>query len=304
MTTAGRTQRRRLERKRTDPSVVRVRLEDPDGNTRWATAYLSDINEGGVGLSLMTPLKVGAVVLLRGSFGEGQSEVQIEADVRWCTERTGGVFQVGLELATARAARARSERQEAISEVVSEDPAELDCYEIMQLHPKADADTIHRVHRILAERYHPDAPDTGNPEMFMRIAVAARILCDPEKRAKYDARYHAAQKLQWKTFDQSHATTGAQAEISKRKSILGLLYAKTVDNPERASMTAFEIEEVLGCPREHLQAALWYLKGKGFIAGGNSSPYSITIEGFDEVESHSRPEVKPQEDLEPVARGS
>lgn len=296
-------QRRRLERKRTDPSVVRVRLQDQDGNTRWATAYLSDINEGGVGLSLMTPLKVGAVVLLRGSFGEDQSEVQIEADVRWCTERTGGVFQVGLELASARAARARSERQEVNSDVVSEDPEDLDCYEIMQLHPKADPDTIHRVHRILAERYHPDTPGTGNSEMFMRVAIAARTLCDPEKRAKYDARYHASQKPQWKIFDQSQATTGPQAELSKRKGILSTLYARTVHDPERASITLLELEELLGCPREHLQAALWYLKAKGFIAGGDNSPYSITIEGFDEVESHSRPEAKPQMDLEPVARG-
>ena len=61
----------------------------------------------------------------------------------------------------------------------------------MQLSPKANADTIHRVHRILAQRYHPDTPDTGNAEMFIRVTAAARILSDPEQRAKYDARYHA-----------------------------------------------------------------------------------------------------------------
>ena len=62
----------------------------------------------------------------------------------------------------------------------------------MQLNPKADGDTIHRVHRILAQRYHPVTPDTGNAEMFIRLTAAARILSDPEKRARYDVRYHAS----------------------------------------------------------------------------------------------------------------
>src|ERR1700676_4320905 len=157
----------------------------------------------------------------------------------------------------------------------------------MQLNPRADADTVHRVHRILAQRYHPDTPNTGNSELFIRFNAAAQILADPERRAKYDARYRATKQLQWKIFDQAEASLGPQAEKSKRRGILGLLHAKTLHNPERASMTAVEFEELLGCPREHLQAAFWYLKGKGQIVRGDNGPYSITGLGFDEIESHS-----------------
>ena len=285
-------QRRQTNRKRVDPSVVRVRLKDQAGNARWATAYLRDVSEEGVGLSLMTPLQVGSMVVIRGTFGEGRTDVQLQADVKWCQEENGGVFQVGLELTNGQGARTRNERREAEPPLgdtapFTEDPEQLDCYEIMQLSPKATADTIHRVHRILAQRYHPDTPDTGNAEMFIQVTAAARILSDPEQRAKYDARYQATRQLHWKIFDQAEASLGPQAERAKRKGILGLLYTKAAHDIERASMTAVDFEEILGCPREHLQAALWYLKGKGYIQRGDNGRYTITVLGFDEMESQS-----------------
>ena len=286
-------QRRQTNRKRTDPSVVRVRFQDQAGTARWATAYLRDVTPEGVGLSLMTPLQIGSQVVIRGTFGEGRTDVQLQADVRWCAEEAGGIYQVGLELTTGQSPpRGRNERRESEpppgdATRCSADPEQLDCYEIMQLSPKASADTIHRVHRILAQRYHPDTPDTGNSEMFIRVTTAARILSDPEQRAKYDARYHATQQLHWKIFDQAEAALGPQAERAKRKGILGLLYAKATHDIERASMTAGDFEEILGCPREHLQAALWYLKGKGYIQRGDNGRFSITVAGFDEMESQS-----------------
>jgi hypothetical protein len=106
-------QRRQTNRKRADSSVVRVRLKDKAGNPRWATAYLRDVTEEGVGLSLMTPLEIGSMVVLRGTFGEGRADVQLQADVKWCTAETGGVYQVGLELKTGQGARAKNERREA-----------------------------------------------------------------------------------------------------------------------------------------------------------------------------------------------
>jgi hypothetical protein len=268
-------------------------LQDSAGNPRWATAYLRDMTEEGIGLSLMTPLQIGATVVLRGTFGDGRPDAQVQADVKWCVEEGGGVYQVGLELKNGPGARGRNERRDAEppppsgATVSSEDPEQMDCYEIMQLSPKASADTIHRVHRMLAQRYHPDTPDTGNAEMFIQVTAAARILSDPERRAKYDARYHATRQVQWKIFDQAQAALGPEAEKIKRRGILGLLYAKAAHDIERAGMTAVEFEDLLGCPREHLQAALWYLKGKGFIQRSDNGRFTITVAGFDEIESQS-----------------
>jgi hypothetical protein len=93
---------RRTKRQRRDPSVVKVRLQDQKGNPRWVIAYLSDVSEGGAGLALMTPLEIGSKVVIQGNFGDNQTDAQLEAEVRWRTQGSGGVFNVGLALVGSR----------------------------------------------------------------------------------------------------------------------------------------------------------------------------------------------------------
>src|SRR5262249_2245356 len=64
----------------------------------------------------------------------------------------------------------------------------VDYYELLQLSPHADDDTIHRVFRHLAKRHHPDAQAGGDPERFKRLLDAYKVLSDPALRATYDAR--------------------------------------------------------------------------------------------------------------------
>ena len=52
----------------------------------------------------------------------------------------------------------------------------LDYYEILQISPNAEAETIHRVFRILAARFHPDNPETGDSGKFIRLAKAYEVL--------------------------------------------------------------------------------------------------------------------------------
>jgi len=93
----GPDNRRRNSRKRSDASVVRVLLKDQAGGSHWATAYLRDVTEGGAGISLMTQLEIGSRVVIKGNLGEGRTDVQIDAEVRWCIKGTGGVCNVGLQ---------------------------------------------------------------------------------------------------------------------------------------------------------------------------------------------------------------
>jgi curved DNA-binding protein len=39
----------------------------------------------------------------------------------------------------------------------------VDYYEFLQISPNADVDTIHRVYRFLAARFHPDNPTAAIP---------------------------------------------------------------------------------------------------------------------------------------------
>src|SRR3569832_2343201 len=63
-----------------------------------------------------------------------------------------------------------------------------DFYEFLQISPTAEVETIHRVYRFLAARYHPDNQETGDPERFHRLTQAYEVLSDPVQRAEYDAK--------------------------------------------------------------------------------------------------------------------
>jgi hypothetical protein len=280
----AKAQRRRANRKSACSSVIRIELKDGMGNARWTTADLLDVSESGFGLALMASLKPGSAVLVRGKLGEHRSGDNIRAGVRWCIETTAGSYRAGMEFLDGSSGFTAGEEIPA-----QNDPELPDCYEVMQLSSNADADTIARVYRMLAMRYHPDNPQTGNSEAFVQLSEAHAILSDPQKRAGYDAQHRESKRLRWKIFDQTSATHGIAGEQRKRQGILGLLYAKTLIDPELAEMNIHLIEELLGCPREHLKAALWYLKGKNFIRRGDSGRYSLTIAGFEEAEAHTPP---------------
>jgi hypothetical protein len=274
-------QRRRSQRKPGSLSVIRIEVKDGMGNSRWVTGDLMDVMDGGFGLALRTVLKSGSTVVVRGKLGE-QSVDHLKAAVRWCTDNNDGTFRAGFEFEGSRSTP--PPREEPANSV---GPDVLDCYEMMQLSPNADADTISRVYRMLALRYHPDNMETGDSEMFVRLSEAHQILSDPEKRAAYDVRHRGTKRLRWKIFDQATASTGTEGEKRKRHGILSLLYAKTLNDPEQAEINVQVLEELLGCPREHLQTALWYLKGKSYITRSDNGRYSITIAGFEEAEAQS-----------------
>ncbi len=64
---------------------------------------------------------------------------------------------------------------------------EPDHYEVLQISRKAEAETIHRVFRMMAMRFHPDNPETGDVELFLRMKRAYAVLSDPRRRSEYDA---------------------------------------------------------------------------------------------------------------------
>ena len=64
---------------------------------------------------------------------------------------------------------------------------EYDYYEVLQISPNADMETVHRVFRMMASRLHPDNPQTGSIEKFLLLKRAYDVLSDSGQRARYDA---------------------------------------------------------------------------------------------------------------------
>lgn len=69
-----------------------------------------------------------------------------------------------------------------------------DYYEILQVHPRASAEVIAAAYRRLAQMYHPDRNGSSDAtEKFKAINEANEVLSDPQRRARYDQVYSAAQ---------------------------------------------------------------------------------------------------------------
>jgi DnaJ-domain-containing protein 1 len=268
---------------------MRVELRDGMGHPRNITADLVDWSETGLNLALVAPIKPGASVMVRGKLGDERTEISRRAIITWCNEDPKGGYRAGVEfldLQSEQSGENPNQRSSYQQQTVAPEFQQQDYYEILQLSPNADTETIHRVYRLLAQRYHPDNASTGNSELFVQLTDAFQALSDPQRRAAYDARHSTQRQLRWRIFDQATVATGPEVEKRKRQGILGLLYAATVKDPERASMTVHAFEDMLGCPREHLEAALWFLKGKGYVQRTDGGRYTLTVHGFEEAEEH------------------
>ena len=46
------------------------------------------------------------------------------------------------------------------------EPRTPDHYETLQVSANAEIDTIHRIYRLLAQRFHPDNQESGNADRF------------------------------------------------------------------------------------------------------------------------------------------
>ncbi len=164
----------------------------------------------------------------------------------------------------------------------------------LQISPSAEPETVHRVYRILAQRYHPDNPETGNAETFRNILEAYRVLSDPEHRAEPTTCEHReTRRLTWRIFDQTNAVQGVDAERAKRRGILSLLYRKRIAQPDQPNMSLKEFEDLLGVPREHLEFTLWYLKEGQFVTRSDNGRHSITLKGVDLAESMTERRSEP-----------
>jgi DnaJ-like protein len=156
---------------------------------------------------------------------------------------------------------------------------EADHYEVLQLSRTADVDTIRRVFHVLAQRYHPDNRETGDQEKFRRVVDAHTVLSDPVKRAAHDVFLAGEDKTRFKLFDTLQSTEGVQAEARKRLGILRLLYAKRLTDAQRPSMYGRNFAELLACPLEHLEFALWMLREQRLICRSDSNHFEITWQG-------------------------
>lgn len=193
--------------------------------------------------------------------------------VRHCGRR-GSKYVLGLEFHPDGAASSSGEPE-----------AFVDYYELLQISPNAEPETIHRVFRIMASRYHPDNKETGDNEKFLLLTKAYSILSDPARRASYEDLHRNQRAQPLPVFGLKEFAEGLEGEVNRRLGILSLLYNRRRTNPESPGISLLEFETVMSFPREHLEFAIWFLQEKQYIRPGSYSDYCIAAAGVEYLES-------------------
>ncbi len=160
----------------------------------------------------------------------------------------------------------------------------VDYYEDLQVSPNADLETIERVYRLLAKRYHPDNSLTGNNEKFNIITLAFKVLSDAEKRAAFDAKYEDARNQKLKTLSKISPSDDFENNQQIRDAVLSILYTDRRHNPSDSGVGSWRLEKLLEWPEKILEFHIWYLKEKGWIQRVDNGGYAITASGVDVVE--------------------
>ena len=160
----------------------------------------------------------------------------------------------------------------------------VDYYEVLQLSPNATAETVERVYRLLAKRYHPDNQTSGDATRFAELLEAYQILSEPNSRASYDVKYDAHRSNTWKVFDQQTAGDGRAEDKRLFHSILSLLYVARRRDPQAGGLGSLYLEKMLGCPNEHLNFPLWYLRQRGWVETLDNGQMAITVAGIDKLQ--------------------
>ena len=166
--------------------------------------------------------------------------------------------------------------------------ADVDLYEVLQVSDTAETETINRVYRIFAQRYHPDNRETGNDARFREITEAYQVLSNPERRAQYDATNENRRRDRWRLVAEGAASeNNFELEQAVRLTVLEALYTKRRVEPQTPGIYLRELERMVGRPREHLEFTLWFLNQKKLINTDDSRMY-LTAEGAEYLEDSYR----------------
>ena len=251
-----------------------------DSKTHSTEARGLDVSANGVGIESTCELKAGAIVHVRAQDGS----IEGDCEVVHCTWE-GTKFHIGFEFREDRkqAEEPRPHQEARVEQSrIDRDP---DYYETLQISRKADYQTINRVFHIMAARFHPDNPETGDVEQFLRMKSAYAVLSDPDRRLEYDAKLEKDREAGPRPiFALKDFVTGVEAEANRRLGVLSLLYNQRQTNPERPGVSLLDLEREMGFPREYLSFTLWYLRSKDFVNVGDNSDYALTAAGADYVE--------------------
>jgi curved DNA-binding protein CbpA len=179
-----------------------------------------------------------------------------------------------------------------------------DYYDLLQVSANADPDTIHRVYRFLAQRFHPDNGETGSAERFREIHEAYTVLSDPERRARYDIISQQRRQDRWRLVSAgANSENDFELEQVVRLTLLEALYTKRRLEPDTPAIYEGDLESLIGRPREQLRFTIWFLQARKLLSRDDNSRLVITMEGVEYLEKNYRSNISQRRLQAPADRG-
>jgi hypothetical protein len=161
-----------------------------------------------------------------------------------------------------------------------------DHYSILGVDARAPQEAIQAAYTRLAQKYHPDTPQTGDKDKFESIELAFEVLSDPDLRLAFD---------KVKGIDQDDANLmfagleffdalGRQAGL--RAALLCVLYDRRRKKPSKPSLSIRHIDSIIQATKDELTFALFYLKQRNLVVGDDKSNLQISVDGMDFLENN------------------
>jgi curved DNA-binding protein CbpA len=154
-------------------------------------------------------------------------------------------------------------------------------YDLLEIGPDSSTETVERAFRELARRYHPDNQETGDRDRFDEILAAHSVLRDSAKRAQYDLKYQQCLRSRSKPAEEVADGEDIGLDVDIQNKMLEMLYVRRRTNARNPGIGNAELARLAGCPLDHMEFHIWYLKEKGWIKKGDDGLFAITIDGVD-----------------------
>jgi curved DNA-binding protein CbpA len=168
-----------------------------------------------------------------------------------------------------------------------EAPSFIDYYEVLEISPNANSETVERMFRYLARHYHPDNLATADRDRFDLILEAHNVLRDPAKRVRYDLDYRKHVGARTELAEEASDGAGVDHDQNVQGKLLAILYAKRRRDSHDPGIGNAELQHLLACPMEILEFNLWYMREKKWVRTNQNGTLEITVEGVDRIQAET-----------------
>jgi hypothetical protein len=159
----------------------------------------------------------------------------------------------------------------------------IDYYDLMQISPNADEETIQHVFRYLAKKWHPDGQQSDS-ERFALLIEAHKTLTNPERRAGYDLKYQKFWENKWDLAADASNGRAFTDDSEVRDGLLTLYYVQRRSKMNDPGLGEMEAARLMRIPIHLVEFHIWYLKEKGWIQRLENGQLAITALGVDQAE--------------------